>query len=175
MRDHIDAADEVPQVDLQLDTLSGDIRDELLKRIRNRHVTWRGMTEEEQSDEIAALDLFSRQIVRRAVALVTKHEFSHAVVSLVEFKVKGGKDIEAKVTCPNIQHNRDALGDRTGQMCMLMMVDSEEFFGERDEAKPDPNQSAFDLEVAPEDNPETLALPKPSADLQSPDEDGGED
>lgn len=158
-------------VDLQLETLSGDIRDEMLKRIRMRQTSWRMMTEQEQSEEIEALGMLARQVVRRAVALLTKHEFAHAVVTLAEFKVKGGKDIEAKITCPNIGENRDALGDRTGQMCVLLMVDSEEFFGERETPKADPDQPGLGLEVAPEEEEEKpLGLPKPSADLQSPED-----
>lgn len=170
-----DSAPEI-NVDLQLETLSGDIRDEMLKRIRSRKVSWHMMTEQEQSEEIEALGMLSRQMVRRAVALLTKHDFAHAVVTLEEFKVKGGKDIEAKITCPNIQLNREALGDRTGQMCLLLMVDSEEFFGERETPKADPDQPGLGLEVAPEEEEEKpLGLPKPSADLQPPGDEGGEE
>lgn len=167
-----DAAEDAITVDLQLETLSGDIRDEMLKRIRSRKVSWDMMTEQEQSEEIEALGMLSRQLVRRAVALLTKHDFAHAVVTLEEFKVKGGKDIEAKITCPNIQLNREALGDRTGQMCLLLMVDSEEFFGERETPKADPDQPGLGLEVAPEEEEEKpLGLPKPSADLETPEDD----
>lgn len=161
-------------VDLQLETLSGDIRDEMLKRIRMRQTSWRMMTEGEQSDEIEALGMLSRQLVRRAVALLTKHEFPHVIAGLNEFKVKGGKDIEVKLTCDNISLYREALGDRTGQMCMLLMVDSEEFFGEREEAKADPDQPGLDLPIAEDDQGEDKPrqLPKPSADLQTPEDEG---
>lgn len=165
-----DAAEEAITVDLQLETLSGDIRDEMLKRIRLRKVAWSMMTEQEQNEEIEGLGMLARQLVRRAVALLTKHDFPHAVVTLVEFKVKGGKDIEAKITCPNIWENREALGDRTGQMCLLMMVDSEEFFGERETPQADPDQPGLDLPVAPDEESAPKALPKPSADPQSPED-----
>ncbi|GEM_PF-3319443 len=174
MRDHVefshDMEGEAP--DLALETLAGDIRDEMLTRMKHLKNTWPLLSEGEQSEVGNGLYLFAKQVVRRSVALLTKHEFPHAVVKLADFKVKAGKDIEAKITCDNISVNRDALGDRTGDMCMLVMIDSETFFGERAPVKTDPDQPGLDLdgdgEHDPADEDERLALPPPSEDEQKP-------
>lgn len=172
MRDHTtddemqneDGAD-TGALDLKLDTLSGDIRDAMLTRFKQLPNTWNFLSQAEQYDQANGLELLAKQLVRRAVALLTKHEFPHAVITLAEFKVKGSKDIEAKITCQNIEVNREALGNHVGDMCMLVMVDSETFFGERAPVKTDPDQPGLDLDGDGEDDPaeedDRLALPPP--------------
>lgn len=151
--------------DLDLETLSGDIRDEMLSRIKHLKATWNLLSQGEQQEVGNGCELFAKNLLRKIVGKLAKHEFPHVVVSLAEFKVKGGKDIEAKITCPNIAVNRDPLGDRVGDMCMLVMVDAETFFGERAPVKTDPDQPGLDLdgngENDPADEDERLALPPP--------------
>lgn len=151
--------------DMDLDTLAGDLRDEMLSRMKHLKATWNLMSQGEQQEVGNGLGLFAKTIIRRMVGMLVKHDFPHVVVSLAEFKVKGGKDIEAKITCPNIAVNRDPLGDRVGDMCMLVMVDAETFFGERAPVKTDPDQPGLDLdgdgESDPADEDERLALPPP--------------
>lgn len=156
------------EIDLQLDTLMGDIRDEMLSRVKHLKATWNLLSEAEQHEVANGLELFAKSLIRKVVGALNKHEFPHAVVKLSEFKVKGGKDIEAKISCPNIELNREALGNHVGDMCMLMMVDSETFFSERAPVKTDPDQPGFDLEgdgegdADPDEEGERLALPPPS-------------
>ena len=154
--------------DLDLDTLSGDIRDEMLARVKHLKATWGLLKQGEQQEVANGLELFSKSLLRKIVGKLAKHEFPHVVVSLAEFKVKGGKDIEAKITCPNIAVNRDPLGDRVGDMCMLVMVDAETFFGERAPVKTDADQPGLDLDGDGEDDPadedDRLALPPPDQD-----------
>lgn len=156
------------ELDLKLDTLMGDIRDEMLTRIKHLKATWNLLTESEQHEVANGLELFSRGLIRKAVGMLTRHEFPHAVVTLSEFKVKGGKDIEAKISCPNIELNREALGNHVGDMCMLLMVDSETFFGERAPVQTDPDQPGLNLDgdgegdADPDAEDEIRALPPPS-------------
>ncbi|NPD17569.1 hypothetical protein HOY34_20500 [Xinfangfangia sp. D13-10-4-6] len=186
MRDHVDLpqGDDEPGGihhdmegelgDLDLETLSGDIRDEMLSRMKHLKATWGLLSQAEQAEVGNGLELFSKSLIRKVIGKLAKHEFPHVVVSLAEFKVKGGKDIEAKITCPNIAVNRDPLGDRVGDMCMLVMADAETFFGERAPVKTDPDQPGLDLDgdggSDPAEADQRLALPKPTADLQSPDD-----
>lgn len=154
--------------DLDLSTLTGDMRDEMLSRVKHLKATWNLLSQQEQSEVANGLELFAKQLVRRAVHLVTRQEFPHTAVKLVEFKVKGGKDIEAKIVCDNISHNREILGDHTGQMVQIVMIDSEKFMGERAPAKTDPDQPDLGLdgdgEQDPADEDERLALPPPNED-----------
>lgn len=160
---HHDMEGEIAELDVE--TLSGDIRDEMLSRIKHLKATWNLLSQAEQQEVGNGCELFAKNLLRKIVGKLAKHEFPHVVVSLAEFKVKGGKDIEAKITCPNIAVNRDPLGDRVGDMCMLVMADAETFFGERAPVKTDPDQPGLDLDGNGENDPanedERLALPPP--------------
>jgi len=160
------------EIDLQLDTLMGDIRDEMLSRVKHLKATWNLLGESEQHEVANGLELFARSLIRKTVGALNKHEFPHAVVTLSEFRVKGGKDIEAKIACPNIELNREALGNHVGDMCMLVMADSETFFAERAPVKTDPDQPGLGLDGdgdgdSDPDEDERLALPPPSTERES--------
>ncbi len=137
--------DEAVVADLKLDTLSGDIRDAFLTRFRNAPKPWQQMTEDEQYDFANGVELFSKELVRQAVRLVTDWDFPRAVVSLGEVKIKGEKGIEAKIIAANIEHNRNVLGDHVGEFCTIVMVDSAEFMAERAPVEITPDQPEMEL------------------------------
>jgi hypothetical protein len=149
--------------DMHLETLFGDCRDAMLLRIQTMKTSWALCNESEQTEIINGLELAAKSIVRAAVREVTRNEFPHAVVTLGEVKIKGEKGIEGKIVCSNIEHNRNVLGDHVGSMVQLVMVDSEEFMGERNPAEADPDQADWlncpDHEDG--DDEEPRGLPKP--------------
>ena len=154
--------------DLQLETLSGDVRDAMLSRIRMMKTSWALCTEAEQAEIANGLELAAKNLVRGAVRLLTAHEFPHAVVTLGEVKIGGSKGIEAKLTCQNIELNRNVLGDHVGQMVQVVMIDSDSFIGERDGVDIQPDQGDM-FGAAPEDGEgddeeegDQRQLPKPS-------------
>lgn len=152
--------------DLQLDTLRGDIRDAMLNRIRHMKTSWALCTEAEQAEIANGLELAAKNLVRGVVRQLTAHEFPHAVVTLGEVKIGGSKGIEAKLTCQNIELNRNVLGDHVGQMVQVVMIDSEKFMGERSPADVEPDQSTM-FRGAPDDagdddEGDRPGLPKPS-------------
>jgi len=127
--------------ELQIETLSGDVRDALLMTIRDMKRPWSMLVEQEQRELVARMEMASSNLVRQAVRLLTDYEFPHAVVKLHEIKITGGdKGIEAKISAGNVELNRTVLGENVGAMCMLLMVDSDTFFGEREPAHVDPDQ-----------------------------------
>lgn len=127
--------------DLALETLRGDIRDAMLSRIRHMKTSWSLCTEAEQAEIVNGLELAAKNLVRGVVRELSAHEFPHAVVTLGEVKIGGSKGIEAKITCQNIEVNRNTLGDHVGQMVQVVMIDSENFMGEREPAEVQPDQS----------------------------------
>lgn len=137
--------DAIEITDLQIDTLSGDIRDALLMRVRTMKRPWSMMTEAEQTDVANGLDLTARDLIARAVRLLSSWEFPRAVVRLQDVKIVGGEKagITAKVECANISEYRDVLGEHAGQMMVLVAVDSDNFKGERAPAKIDPDQPSL--------------------------------
>lgn len=130
---------DAPGFDPELDTLMGDLRDVMLGRIRTTRKPWEQMTEAEQTDLANGIDLAARDIVRKTVRLMAKHEWPHAVVKLCEIKIGGTNGIDIKMTCPNIQENREVLGDHVNTMVQVVMVDSEQFMAARGpvDIKPD--------------------------------------
>lgn len=151
--------------DLELETLSGDLRDEMLSRMKHLKATWNLLSQSEQAEVANGLELFAKTIVRRAVHLVTKQSFPHTAVTLAEMKIKGGKAIEAKIVCDNIEHNRTVLGENIGEMVQIVMIDSTRFMGERAPAATDPDQPGLpldgDVTEDPADSDPRLALPPP--------------
>ena len=132
--------DKADTYDLKIDTLAGDVRDALIGHMRDLKRPWSLMTEAEQRDKIAAMEMAARHLVRQTVMLFTDFEFPRAVVTLGEVKIRGEKGIEAKIGCTNIEHNRTVLGEHVGDMVLMLMVDAETFMGERQPANPDPDQ-----------------------------------
>lgn len=126
--------------ELKIDTLAGDLRDAMLMRVRDMKRPWSMLTESEQRELAAGLDMAARHLVRGAIHLLTDYEFPRAVVTLGEVKIRGEKGIEAKIGCANIEHNRQVLGEHVGDHVLMLMVDSETFMGEREPAKIDPDQ-----------------------------------
>lgn len=151
--------------ELQLETLRGDIRDAMLNRIRHMKTSWSLCTEAEQAEIVNGLELAAKNLVRGVVRELTAHEFPHAVVTLGEVKIGGTKGIEAKITCPNIEVNRNTLGDHVGELVQIVMIDSDKFLGERDSADIQPDQGDM-FGAAPEDEDDSedgpRGLPKPS-------------
>lgn len=130
----------------RLETLRGDLRDVMLGRVRTTRKPWAQMTEAEQTDLANGLDLAAGDMIRRMVRLLTSFEWPHAAVVLGEVKIKGEKGIEAKIGCPNIEHNRNVLGDHVGKHVMILMVDSDVFMDERAPVDITSDQPQLELE-----------------------------
>ena len=116
-------------------------------------------------DAQGGLELFAKNMVRRAVHLVTRQKFPHTAVQLAEMKIKGGKEIEAKIICGNIQHNREVLGEHIGQFVQIVMIDSDTFMGERAAVQIDPDQPGLNLDGDGDQDPadgDQRLLPPPN-------------
>jgi len=152
-----DGPELLPEVDSDIDvaTLSGDLRDAMLTRFRLLKRPFGELSQQEQTEIANGLDLAARDLVRKAVREITRTEFEHVVITLGEVKIKGEKGIEAKITCPNIEHNRSILGEHVGDMVTLLMIDSDRFLQERGPAQIDKDQGelkiAGDYPVRPDD------------------------
>lgn len=155
----VEAPDEQEAVtELELDTLSGDLRDAMLTRFRDVNTAWSAMSEEKQRDFCNGIELAAKDLVRRTVRLLTKYDFPKCVVDLGEVKIIGGDKarIEAKITALNIPEYRDVLGEHVSSKVMLLCVDSDEFMGERGPAQVDPDQPELPVEGS---DPETESVP----------------
>lgn len=140
------AEDGAPEFDPELDTLMGDVRDVMLGRIRTTQKPWEQMTEAEQTDLANGIDLAARDMVRRTVRLLARHEWPHVVCVLSEIKIGGKNGIDIRMTAPNISQNRKTLGDHVNTMAQVVMVDSDQFMGQRRGVDIKPDQPDLPME-----------------------------
>ena len=146
-----EAADEATDFNPELETLMGDMRDAMLMRIRTLQKSWQQMSEQEQIDCANGIELAAKDMIRKSVRLLNKHEWPSTVVELGEVKIGGTKGIEAKITCGNIEHNRTVLGEHVGQQIMVLMVDSDTFMSARAPVEIDKDQPEMPLDGSAED------------------------
>lgn len=141
---------DAPEFDLELETLMGDLRDAMLGRIRTTQKPWEQMTEAEQTDLANGIDLAARDIVRRSVRLLARHKWPHVVATLEEMKIGGKNGIDIKMTCPNVSDYRETLGDHVKTQVQVVMVDSDQFMGQRAPVDIKPDQG--DLPIGDDDD-----------------------
>jgi hypothetical protein len=138
--------EEAPDFNPELETLSGDIRDWLLGRLRTQQRPWGGLSEAEQIDLANSADLAAREVIRKMARAMNAQKWPHTVVELGEVKIGGTKGIEAKICCANIEHNRTVLGEHVGQMVQIVMANSDVFMGERAPVDIDKDQPNLELD-----------------------------
>lgn len=136
---------DLPPFNPEIMSLMGDLRDQILARIKSMPTAWSLLTKQEQVEIANGVEYEAREIIKGVVRAVNKHEWPHAVVSLGQVTIKGEKGIEAKIECANIEHNRNVLGDHVGQHVMIMMVDSDTFMAAKAEAQTDGAQMELPL------------------------------
>ena len=130
----------------ELSKLMGDMRDFMLGRIRNNWKPWQQMTVDEQQLLVNAVEQQARDTIRGTVRALNDHDWPHCTVILGQVTIKGGdKGIEAKITCANIGHNRDILGEYVDKPVMVIMTEAETFFGQRGKVVLDGKGSQMDL------------------------------
>jgi hypothetical protein len=135
--------------EMQVETLSGDIRDVLLSHFRDIKVPWAMLNEEEQRDKIEALTNASFDLVRKTLAVISASKFPIINVAIGKFTVDKGVKIEctASPSVENITH----LAQHGKGSGVLVLAEARDYFGERAPARPDPNQKSFPLDEEPDD------------------------
>lgn len=130
------ASTEKPDTEaLVAETLSGDIRDFLVDRIRQLPKVWDQMTAEEQQEQINAAIEAGNSLVRRAVAMIALSGRPTITATCESATVKDG--IKAVLTLGKHDELRHALVDSQGQSVLIVVVDAENYIGSRGDLKPD--------------------------------------
>lgn len=132
-------SDESLKFDLDEATLSGDVRDALLGRIRTLQKPWQAMTESEQREVNAGVDQAARELVRLVVQVVQQHE--HPVVHVEVGAVKIDKGVEVKLSASSTVENITALAEHGKRAAVLVLADPDQFIGERAPAEVTPDQA----------------------------------
>lgn len=126
-------------IELATTTLTGDIRDFLLDRVKQLGKPWVAMTEEEQRDQINAAKTAAEHLVKQVVTLIASEGRKAMVGQLVKVQVKD--NIQCQLNFAKTDELRHNLFDSAGHAVLLVMADSEPFEGEKGPATPTPNQA----------------------------------
>lgn len=126
-------------IDLASETLTGDVRDFLLDRVKNLSMPWPKMTEEEQAGVIHSCTAAAEHLVRQIVVLIASQGRKAIVGNLLQVTRKDS--IKAQVEFAKTDELRHELFDAQGSAVLLVVADAEPFTGERAPAEPDPNQT----------------------------------
>jgi hypothetical protein len=124
-------------------TLAGDMRDLVLDLIQRQEKTWAKMLNYEQAVLADKLMQVCKQCVDGAVAIALDTPLPYITVTLDRISLD--KDIKLTISSP---YNGSALakvGEAIHKQATLVLVSPEQFKGERDAPRLDPDQAALSL------------------------------
>ena len=139
--------DPAKQRELAAATLVGDVRDALLDQIRNAkdHGAWSQLGEARQREAIDAASAAAEHLVARAVEIVAADGRIAISCICAQFTVKGETakiSLHADLKDDQVIVN---LGQARGKRVELVLADGDPYAGERETAKPDPDQREMPL------------------------------
>lgn len=138
----IDEAERVAEAaDMAAETMTGDIRDFILDRLRHEQSKrpWHERSEADQRMVVYEVEAAVREHVRTAVEIMAGHGRRTIRATVESVTVKGG--YKAVLTTSRSDENRHALSDAVGYAVLLVIADPEEFTGERAPAEIVPDQA----------------------------------
>lgn len=132
-------------IELNTDTLSGDVTAAILDKVRGTNMSWGMMPEGQQRTFAREIDELARYLVKEAVNLVAAD--GQPVIRAKLGAVKGNKDvagdIDANITISGTSEGRHDLMDARGLPVMIVVADHERYIGEREPVKIDPDQKSM--------------------------------
>lgn len=123
--------------ELQMATLTGDVRDEILREFKLIAKPWQKMNESEQERLIHRATDVAASIVDRAVDIVASRGCEHFLVKLGDVTFSREKGIVSKIGMAFSKEGIAALANRSGDIIVLVARDAHEFAGMRAEAQPE--------------------------------------
>lgn len=144
-------ADEAP---VDIEALSGSLRDAVLELFRHRPKLWAQMSQAEQRDTAFAVERAVNVLVARAVLELAAEDRPHILARLEKFTAKGGKYQAALVSQGGPELAAD-LARLDGHVVLIISADADRYT-RAGEAKTEPDQAPleFDEPAEPEDEEE---------------------
>jgi len=137
-------ARQIASHNLAAETLTGDIRDWILQKMRYEQdkQPWFKRSESEQRDFVYQVEAEVSEIVKTAVEIIAAAGQPAIHATLDQVTIKDG--IRATVSILKHDPLRHVLADAQGSAIMIIVADAEQFAGERAEVEITPDQG--DLE-----------------------------
>lgn len=128
-------------LDLAAETLTGDLRDFILDRLRHEQSKrpWHERSEADQRDTVHQVETAVRRAVTAAVEIIAAGGKRTIKATLESVTIKDG--IKATLTMSKHDENRHNLADAQGSAVLIVVADPEDFTGERAEVEIRPDQS----------------------------------
>lgn len=143
-KDNTSAPDQEKQeavIDLAAQTMTGDIRDFLLDRVKTMGKPWVSMSEDEQSDQIHAAKSAAERLVKKCCEIIAANGKKALNGKLVKIAIKD--KIMCQVDFNKDDEQRHNLMDAQGLTVSVVLADAVPFTGERGPAEPTPNQGSL--------------------------------
>jgi hypothetical protein len=121
-------------------TLTGDIRDFLLDRVKALGKPWAAMTEDEQADQIHSAKEAAERLVTVACEIIAA-DGKKAMKGKLKTLAIDKDVIKATVLLSKEDEQRHQLLDAAGLAVMVVVADAEYYRGEQAPAEPTPSQS----------------------------------
>lgn len=127
-------------LDLHAESLTGDIRDVIIGLLRAMTVGWSILPEKDQRERIDLARRTAESLVRQCLNLVTHHDFPHVPVTVDKFGSNKGV-MHVALSAISEDANVVRVNRHVNRAAVLLLVDAEEFIGERAPARVDPDQA----------------------------------
>ena len=134
-------------VDVAVETLSGDVRDFILDRLKHEQNKrpWHERSEAEQRDTVHAVEAHVTGLLRQAVELIAAQGRRTIRATLEAVTIKDG--IKATVSLSKFDPQRHSLSDAQGASILIVVADPEEFQGERGPVEITPDQATLGVDA----------------------------
>lgn len=126
-------------IHLTVETCVGDIRDNLLDRIRNMKRPWESCSELEQQAIIDHMTAVARTCVEATARMIASKGRTTIVSNVETVNIKN--NVKVTLTTRKTPESINALGCIQGMECLLIPTGEREFLGEGDIPHPDPEQA----------------------------------
>jgi hydrogenase maturation factor len=130
-------------ITLARETLTGDIRDFLLDRLKHDKSTlpWNLLSEDKQRDVIQQTTDAARALVDKAVRIIAADGRSVMVGDVESVTVKDG--VKAVIKLSKADPLRHALMDSQGMAVLIVVAAADPYAGERKPQHPEPDQKSL--------------------------------
>ena len=134
-------SEEPKAADLAAATLTGDVRDFLLDRVKRLGKPWAAMSEDEQADQIHAAKDAAEHLVQQVCHIIASNGRKAVVGELRQVTQKD--NIKCVIEFSKVDEQRHAIWDAQGQTVLLVVAGADAFTGERGPAEPMPDQGSL--------------------------------
>ena len=157
--DHADRSSKLKdRMEMQIETMRGDVRDAILRLVKEQQTHWGKMTGAQQQTLIDRVEEMASNTVDQAVDIVAARGCEAQVVRVGKLESNNGT-IKCAFTAPYSLEALTAIASRQNQEVVLVARDVDQFKGEKSRAETD-NIGTLAIPrhaVAPSINPEAEA------------------